>query len=68
MKRPSRPRHLTAPQSAKLAARFTPWLAACGSQGDLNGYSPPPGDSSSAPSYGYERRDHSLPCSYVTIP
>ena len=26
-------------------------------RGDLKGYSPPPGDSSSAPSYGYQRRD-----------
>ena len=60
MKRPSRPRHLTAPQSAKLAARFTPWLAACGSQGDLNGYSPPPP--------GIHRRLRAMATSGVTIP
>ena len=27
------------------------------SEGDLNSYFPPPGDPSSAPSYGYQRRD-----------
>ncbi len=27
------------------------------SEGDLKGYSPPPGDSSSAPNYGCQRRD-----------